>query len=50
MKKAMNDPEFQAKAKEMGFPIFFEDAAAFKKKMDIADKEIIKYKDLLMAK
>lgn len=50
MKKAMNDPEFQAKAKEMGFPIFFEDAAAFKKKMNIADKEILQYKDLLLAK
>lgn len=50
MKKAMNDPEFQAKAKEMGFPIFFEDAATFKKKMEVADKEIKQYKNLLISK
>lgn len=50
MEKAMNDPEFQKKANEMNFPLFFENAEAFQKKIDIADKEIKEYKDLLISK
>jgi tripartite-type tricarboxylate transporter receptor subunit TctC len=49
MRKAINDPEFQKKAKEMGLPIYFEDTEAFTKKIDTLEKELAKFKDMLVS-
>ncbi len=47
LKKVVADPEFLAKAKELGLPIFFESAEVFAKKIKQSEDAIIKYKDIL---
>ncbi len=47
LKKVVADPEFLAKAKEIGLPIYFESAETFGKKINQSENAIIRYKDIL---
>ncbi len=47
--KAINDPEFQKKASEMGLPIFYEDTKTFTNKIAILEKELSQFKDMLIS-
>ena len=50
LQKAVADPEFIAKAKEIGLPVHFENVSTFKEKIAVVEKEIEQFKDILTAK
>ncbi len=49
MRKAVEDPEFQKKAAEMGLPVFYEDTETFTKKIETLEKELENFKDMLVS-
>lgn len=49
MKKAIADPEFQAKAAEIGLPVFYDDGPSFSDKIKAIEQEIQNFKDVLLA-
>ncbi len=49
MKKAITDPEFQAKAAEIGLPVFYDDGPAFSDKIKVIEQEINNFKDILLS-
>lgn len=50
LKKAIADPEFQQKAKEIGLPIYYQDSKSFQKTIAVLENELVNFKDMLMAK
>lgn len=49
MKKAIEDPEFQAKAAEIGLPLSYDDGPAFAEKIKTIETEINSFKDVLLS-
>lgn len=47
LEQVVNDPDFQARAEEIGLPLYFEKADVFAEKMRVLEKEIKQYKDIL---
>ena len=47
LRKVVEDPEFVAKAYEIGLPLHFETAAVFAEKMKVLEKEIEQYREIL---
>ncbi|MDD7648188.1 tripartite tricarboxylate transporter substrate binding protein [Cloacibacillus porcorum] len=49
MRKAIEDPEFQKKATEMGLPVFYEDTVTFTQKIETLEKELENFKEMLVS-